>query len=185
MKISPTSLPGVMLIELKAFGDDRGFFMDTFHADKFAEAGLPTVFKQHSMSRSVKGTVRGLHFQEPKPQGKLVQVPRGRAFDVAVDIRKGSPTFGKWFGTELSEDNKRALFIPAGFAHGFCVTGEMAEFTYKLTDVYSPTTERRVLWNDPAIGIDWPEEAGTPLLSDKDAAAPTLATAPFLPVYAG
>lgn len=182
MKVTETALPGVLLIEPKVFGDDRGFFFEAYHAKRYAEAGIPAAFVQDNLSRSVKGTLRGLHYQEPNAQGKLVQVLAGAVFDVAVDIRKGSPHFGKWVGYELSAENKRQLWIPAGFAHGFCVISDSADFSYKCTDFYSPAAERGIAWNDPDLGIAWPVER--PLLSAKDAAAPKLAQAPVLPVYA-
>lgn len=181
MKVSETSLPGVLLVEPVAHGDHRGLFMETFHAGRYAAAGIRLPFVQDNMSRSVRGTLRGLHFQEPHAQGKLVRVGRGEVFDVAVDVRRGSPTFGRWYGVLLSEDNHRQLWIPPGFAHGFCVTSDVAEFLYKCTDFYDPACERSLLWNDPAIGIEWP--IADPILSPRDRAAPTLADAPVLPVY--
>lgn len=183
MKVIPTELPGVLIVEPKVFGDDRGFFMETFHEKRYADAGIPGPFVQDNYSRSAKGILRGLHFQEPNAQGKLVQVLAGAVYDVAVDIRKGSPTFGRWVAVELSTDNRRQLWIPPGFAHGFCVLSESADFHYKCTTLYSPDTERGVLWNDPDLGIPWP--VSTPLLSGKDAKAPRLKDAPVLPVYAG
>ena len=183
MKISETALPGVLLLEPKRFGDDRGFFMEFFHARRYAEAGIPGPFVQDNFSRSAKGILRGLHFQQPHAQGKLVQVFAGAVYDVAVDVRRGSPTFGKWVGVELSADNRRQLWVPAGFAHGFCVLSESADFHYKCTDFYSPATEQGIAWNDPDLGIPWP--VTSPLLSPKDSAAPRLKDAPVLPVYAG
>ncbi len=183
MKVTQTELPGVLLLEPPRFGDDRGFFMEVFHARKYAEAGITGPFVQDNFSRSVKGTLRGLHFQEPHPQGKLVQVLAGAVFDVAVDIRRGSPHFGRWVGVELSADNRRQLWVPPGFAHGFCVLSERADFHYKCTDFYQPASERGIAWNDPDLGIAWPVTA--PLLSAKDAVAPRLQDAPLLPVYAG
>ncbi|SEM06451.1 dTDP-4-dehydrorhamnose 3,5-epimerase [Stigmatella aurantiaca] len=182
MKVTETAIPGVLLIEPKVFGDDRGFFLETFHAQRYADAGIPGPFVQDNYSRSAKGTLRGLHFQEPQPQGKLVQVVAGAVFDVAVDIRRGSPTFGKWVGVELSAENRRQLWVPPGFAHGFCVTSESADFQYKCTALYSPQNERSILWNDPDLGITWPL-SGEPKLSAKDAAAPRLKDAPLLPTY--
>lgn len=183
MKVIQTELPGVLILEPKRFGDDRGFFMEMFHEKRYAEAGIPGPFVQDNFSRSVKGTLRGLHFQEPNAQGKLVQALAGTVYDVAVDIRRGSPTFGKWVGVELSAENRRQLWVPAGFAHGFCVVSESADFHYKCTDFYSPTSERGIAWNDPDLGIPWP--VTSPLLSPKDSAAPRLEDAPLLPVYAG
>ncbi|WNG36024.1 dTDP-4-dehydrorhamnose 3,5-epimerase [Archangium minus] len=183
MNVIKTELPGVLILEPKRFGDDRGFFMEMFHAKRYAEAGIPGPFVQDNFSRSVKGTLRGLHFQEPNAQGKLVQVLAGAVYDVAVDVRRGSPTFGKWVGVELSADNRRQLWVPEGFAHGFCVISESADFHYKCTDVYTPAAERGIAWNDPDLGIPWP--VTSPLLSPKDAAAPRLKDAPLLPVYAG
>jgi dTDP-4-dehydrorhamnose 3,5-epimerase len=183
MKVSPTELPGVLLVEPKVFGDDRGFFMEMFHAKRYADAGIPGPFVQDNFSRSAKGILRGLHFQEPNAQGKLVQVVSGAVYDVAVDVRKGSPTFGKWVGVELSSDNRRQLWIPPGFAHGFCVLSDSADFHYKCTTLYAPESERSVLWNDPDLGIPWP--VTSPLLSGKDAKAPRLKDAPVLPVYEG
>ncbi len=183
MNVIQTELPGVLILEPKRFGDDRGFFMEMFHAKRYAEAGITGPFVQDNFSRSVKGTLRGLHFQEPHAQGKLVQALAGAVYDVAVDIRRGSPTFGKWVGVELSADNRRQLWVPAGFAHGFCVVSESADFHYKCTDFYAPGAERCIAWNDPDLGIPWP--VSSPLLSPKDSAAPRLEDAPLLPVYAG
>jgi dTDP-4-dehydrorhamnose 3,5-epimerase len=184
MNIIETALPGVLVLEPRVFGDERGFFMETYHAQRYADAGIAGSFVQDNFSRSVKGTLRGLHFQEPQSQGKLVQVLAGAVFDVAVDVRRGSPTFGKWTGTELSAQNKRQLWVPPGFAHGFYVLSEFADFHYKCTALYSPQTERAVVWNDPDIGIAWPLSE-QPRLSGKDAAAPRLQDAPVLPAYGG
>lgn len=181
MKIIETSLPGVLIIEPRILGDDRGFFLETYHAGRYGQAGIEGPFVQDNHSRSVKNTLRGLHFQEPRSQGKLVQVFLGSVFDVAVDVRRGSPTFGQWLGTELSSENKRQLWIPAGFAHGFCVLSETADFVYKCTELYAPEAERAIAWNDPDIGIAWPISA--PLLSKKDASAPRLRGAPVLPSF--
>lgn len=181
MKVTETSLPGVMVIEPRVFADDRGFFLETYQAERYAAYGVPTTFVQDNFSRSARGTLRGLHFQEPKAQGKLVQVTRGAVLDVVVDVRRGSPTFGKWVGVELSGDQPRQMWIPPGFAHGFCVTSESADFWYKCTTAYAPDAERSIRWDDPAIGIVWP--VTQPLLSKKDAAAPLLADAPVLPAY--
>ncbi len=183
MKVTETPLPGVLLFEPQVFGDARGFFMETFQAHRYAEAGVRASFVQDNLSRSVKGTLRGLHLQEPRPQGKLVQALAGAVFDVAVDVRKGSPHFGKWYGVELSEANRRQLWIPPGFAHGFCVLSDSADFSYKCSELYAPESERSVLWNDPDLGIDWPVKE--PLLSKKDAGAPRLKDASVLPAYGG
>jgi len=166
MKISATKLPGVLLIEPAVYGDARGFFMETWHQKRYAAAGLPASFVQDNLSFSRKGTLRGLHFQHPHAQGKLVFVLQGEVYDVAVDIRDGSPTFGQWVGVTLSADHKHQLYIPAGFAHGFCVTSETALFAYKCTGFYNPRAEGGIAWNDPDIGIDWPID--TPVLSEKD-----------------
>lgn len=179
MKIEETSLPGVLIVEPRAFGDARGYFLESFQAERYAAAGIKADFVQDNVSRSARGTLRGLHFQEPKSQGKLVFVTRGSVFDVAVDVRKGSPHFGKWFGTELSDENHRQLWVPPGFAHGFCVTSETADFAYKCTDYYAPEYERSIRWDDPDLAITWPTRE--PSLSPKDAAAPLLRDAPLLP----
>ncbi|WP_224360494.1 dTDP-4-dehydrorhamnose 3,5-epimerase [Hyalangium versicolor] len=184
MKVIPTEIPGVLIIEPKVFGDERGFFLETFNSKRYADAGIPGPFVQDNYSRSVKGTLRGLHFQEPQPQGKLVQVVAGAVYDVAVDIRKGSPTFGKFVGVELSAENKRQFWVPPGFAHGFCVLSESADFQYKCTALYAPEHERSIIWNDPDLAIPWPISE-TPKLSAKDAAAPRLKDAPVLTAYAG
>jgi len=183
MKVTDTLLPGLRVIELDSFGDARGFFIELFRARRYLDAGIDLPFVQDNFSRSVKDTLRGLHFQEPQPQGKLVQVLQGTVFDVAVDIRRGSPTFGRWFGLELSSENKQQLWIPPGFAHGFCVTSASADFLYKCTEYYVPEADRALAWNDPAIGIRWPTQ--NPLLSKKDAAAPRLSDAPVLPSFTG
>jgi dTDP-4-dehydrorhamnose 3,5-epimerase len=179
MKVSETPLPGVLLIEPRLFTDARGFFLETWRAERYAEHGIATTFAQDNISRSVRGTLRGLHFQEPKPQGKLVFVIRGAVWDVAVDVRRGSPTFGCWHGVELDDRAHCQLWIPPGFAHGFCVLSEEADFVYKCTQPYAPEAERGIAWNDPELGIQWPIR--DPLLSPKDAAAPRLADAPVLP----
>ena len=181
MEVIPTALPEVLLLEPRVFGDPRGFFKEIWQAARYARFGVPDRFVQDNISRSVKGTLRGLHFQEPKAQGKLVMALSGSVFDVAVDLRCGSPRFGQWVGVVLSDGDHRQLWIPPGFAHGFCVLSESADFLYKCTDYYDPICEHGVRWNDPAIGIDWPVDA--PILSDRDAAAPLLADAPMLPVY--
>lgn len=178
MKVMPTAIPDVLVIEPCMFGDTRGFFLESFNQRAFKEAtGLTANFVQDNHSRSAKGVLRGLHYQLKQPQGKLVRVVRGAVFDVAVDIRKSSPHFGRWVGVELSEDNHRQLWIPPGFAHGFLVLSDSADFLYKTTDYYAPEHERAILWNDPAIGIAWPLTA-EPLLSAKDKAASLLADAP-------
>jgi dTDP-4-dehydrorhamnose 3,5-epimerase len=173
MKSLRTSLPGVVLLELDVFGDARGRFMETYRRPRYVEAGIANEFVQDNFSTSVIGTVRGLHYQLRAPQGKLVHVTRGAVFDVAVDIRIGSPTFGRWFGTELSAENHRQLWIPPGFAHGFVVTSEVADFTYKCTAIYDPDDDRSIRWNDPDLAIAWPLH-GEPLLSKRDVVAPSL-----------
>lgn len=177
MKATRLAIPEVVLLEPKVFGDDRGFFFESFNHAQFEEAiGRPAKFVQDNHSKSVKGVLRGLHYQMQQTQGKLVRVVQGEVFDVAVDIRRSSPTFGKWVGAHLSADNKHQLWVPEGFAHGFLVLSETAEFLYKTTDYYAPAHERSLLWNDPALGIDWPGGL-TPTLSAKDADAATLAQA--------
>ena len=166
MNVIETALPGVVIVEPKVFGDERGFFMETWNAGRYAEQGLPGAFVQDNLSFSRRGVLRGLHFQHPWSQGKLVQVLQGEVFDVAVDIRLGSPTFGRWAGVTLSADNKRQFYVPEGFAHGFCVTSETALFAYKCTDRYAPEAEGSILWDDPDIGIRWP--LAEPSLSAKD-----------------
>jgi len=168
MKVTPTAIPDVLIIEPKVFGDERGFFFESFNQKAFNEAtGLDVSFVQDNQSRSAKGVLRGLHYQVKQPQGKLVRAVRGAVFDVAVDVRKGSSTFGIWVGVELSEGNNKQLWIPPGLAHGFLVLSESADFLYKTTDYYAPEHERCIAWNDPGIGIDWPSEVH-PLLSPKD-----------------
>ena len=181
MKVVATELPEVLLIEPRLHGDSRGFFYESFRTTRYAEAGVTGPFVQDNVSRSVRGTLRGLHFQEPRAQGKLVQVLRGTVWDVAVDVRRGSPRFGRWIGVELSEAVPRQLWIQPGFAHGFCVLSESADFFYKCTELYAPECERSIAWDDPTIGIEWP--VGEPLLSPKDRAAPRLADAPVLPTF--
>jgi dTDP-4-dehydrorhamnose 3,5-epimerase len=177
-----TRIPDVIILEPKVFGDSRGFFLESFNAQDFAQCtGLDVNFVQDNHSRSAQGVLRGLHYQLNKPQGKLVRVVRGRVFDVAVDVRKSSPTFGQWAGIELSEENNRQLWVPAGFAHGFVVLSESADFLYKTTDYYDPSCERSIAWNDPAIGITWPSMASAPLLSAKDQVASLLAHAEVYP----
>ncbi|NOS74940.1 MAG: dTDP-4-dehydrorhamnose 3,5-epimerase [Methyloglobulus sp.] len=168
MPIQTTAIPDVLIIEPKVFGDDRGFFYESFNAARFAEeTGINANFVQDNHSKSAKGVLRGLHYQIQQPQGKLVRVVAGEVFDVAVDIRQHSPTFGQWVGVILSAENKRQLWVPEGFAHGFVVTSDTAEFLYKTTDYYAPEFECSILWNDPAIGIQWPVQ-GEPNLSNKD-----------------
>lgn len=166
MKFVQTSLPGVVVIEPVCYGDLRGFFMETYREDLYKENGVPTGFVQDNHSLSVRGTLRGLHFQNPQSQGKLVRVIFGEVFDVAVDVRVGSPTFGKWHGEILTADNHRQMFIPEGFAHGFCVLSEVAEFEYKTTSFYAPQYEIGIRWDDPELGIKWPITG--PILSQKD-----------------
>tara|TARA_R110002167_G_scaffold195810_1_gene398573 strand:- start:46032 stop:46580 length:549 start_codon:yes stop_codon:yes gene_type:complete len=170
MKVIPTKIPDVKIIEPSVFGDDRGFFMETWSQQQFEAlvTGKPTIFVQDNHSKSNKGILRGLHYQTKQTQAKLVRVVSGEVFDVSVDIRKGSPTFGQWVGVYLSAANKRQLWIPEGFAHGFYVTSDQAEFIYKCTDYYCPESEVSIAWNDPAIGIKWPLDK-PPLLSNRDA----------------
>jgi dTDP-4-dehydrorhamnose 3,5-epimerase len=183
MRVITTDLPGVLIIEPEVFGDARGFFLESYHARRYAEAGVPDHFIQDNHSRSWRGVLRGLHYQLTHPQGKLVWVTSGEIFDVAVDIRRGSPTFGHWVGVTLSEDNHRQLYISPGFAHGFCVLSETVDFLYKCTDFYHPEDEGGVLWCDPDIGIQWP--LTTPVLSEKDQRYTLLADVPLerLPMY--
>jgi dTDP-4-dehydrorhamnose 3,5-epimerase len=170
MKFTPTSIPDVILIEPRVFGDQRGFFMETYQARRFAAAGIPTEFVQDNHSGSQRGSLRGLHYQIHQSQGKLVRVVVGEVFDVAVDLRRSSPSFGRWESARLSAENKMQIWIPPGFAHGFYVLSDWAELVYKATDFYAPDWERTLLWNDPEIDIDWPLiEGQTPLLSTKDA----------------
>ncbi len=170
MTIIETNLPGVLVFEPEVFVDPRGFFMETGSRQRYREAGVRHDFVQDNVSSSTRGTLRGLHFQHPRGQGKLVQVYTGAVFDVAVDIRKDSAAFGQWFGTELNGEKRNQMYVPPGFAHGFYVLSDTAMFSYKCTDLYSPSTEGGIAWNDPFIGIDWPLD-GEPILSDKDAAA--------------
>jgi dTDP-4-dehydrorhamnose 3,5-epimerase len=181
MKVTPTALPGVLLLEPRVFGDDRGFFMESWNARTFGEAtGLDVAFVQDNHSYSTRGVLRGIHYQVVRPQGKLVRVVTGSVFDVAVDLRRSSPTFGRWVGYELSAQNKLQMWIPPGFGHGFLVLSESADFLYKTTDYWIGQHDRTVRWNDPAIGIDWPLQ-GEPLLAAKDAAAPLLQAAETFP----
>jgi dTDP-4-dehydrorhamnose 3,5-epimerase len=181
MKIFATVLPGVLIVEPKLFGDQRGFFLEIYHFDKYAENGIAHPFVQDNLSRSSYGVLRGLHLQNPSTQGKLVSVMRGKVLDVAVDVRQGSPNFGRHVAVELSEDNRRQLWVPRGFAHGFAVLSETADFFYKCDNLYSPEDEIVVRWDDPAIGIQWGVEK--PSLSARDAAAPNLADVKNLPIY--
>jgi dTDP-4-dehydrorhamnose 3,5-epimerase len=183
MNIIPTSLPGVLILEPSVFTDERGFFMEAFHKERYARLGVHASFVQDNLSCSTRSTLRGLHYQYPHSQAKLVQVVQGELYDVAVDIRRGSPNFGRWTGVFLTGENKRQLFIPEGFAHGFWVLSESAFCVYKCSDFYSPGNEGGVLWSDPDIGIDWP--SGNPLLSKKDADYPRLGEIPpeDLPEY--
>ena len=179
MKITPTTLPEVLIVEPAVHGDARGFFMESFNQRALdAALGRHVAFVQDNHSRSARGVLRGLHYQlPPHAQGKLVRVVRGAVFDVAVDMRRSSPDFGRWAGVELSEQNHRQLWIPPGFAHGFLVLSDSADFLYKTTEYYAPQSEASVRWNDPALAIDWPRAGGEPVLSAKDAAAPLLAEA--------
>lgn len=172
MQLIETSLPGVVLVEPTVFQDDRGFFLETFNAERFKALGLPTTFLQDNRSRSRRGVLRGLHYQLRHPQGKLVGVTRGSVFDVAVDIRRGSPTFGRWTSVVLTDECPRFLWIPPGFAHGFCALSETVELSYKCTELYDPADDRGVLWNDARIGVDWP--IASPALSPKDSRLPPL-----------
>ncbi|MCG6155634.1 dTDP-4-dehydrorhamnose 3,5-epimerase [Rubinisphaera margarita] len=167
MKIVPTPLEGCVVVEPDVFGDSRGFFMETYRKPRYAEVGLDLEFVQDNYSRSRQGTLRGLHYQLSQPQGKLVQVVQGSVYDVAVDLRKWSPTFGQWFAAELTEDNHRQLYMPPGFAHGFYVQSETADFFYKCTEIYNPVDERVLLWDDSDLKIDWPLQRA-PILSEKD-----------------
>ena len=177
MIVEDTALPGVKLITPRVFGDDRGFFLESWNAAAFAGAGLDLEFVQDNHSRSARGVLRGLHYQWGSPQGKLVRVTAGAVFDVAVDVRRSSPYFGRWVGYELSDANKRMLWVPPGFAHGFLVLSAHADFLYKCTTLYDGPNDRGIRWDDPAIGIAWPEIDMTPQLSGKDAVAPLLADA--------
>lgn len=172
MKFLETDLPGILIVEPDVFEDPRGYFMETHHRDKFADAGIAHPFVQDNHAHSVRETLRGLHFQEPHPQGKLVRVVSGKIFDVAVDIRRDSPDFGRWVGVELSSENRRQLWVPPGFAHGYCVLTDDCDVIYKCTQIYSPEHDHVIAWNDPDIGIEWP--VSEPVLSDRDRAAPLL-----------
>jgi dTDP-4-dehydrorhamnose 3,5-epimerase len=182
VKITPTEIGDVLLVEPVVHGDDRGFFLESWHAARYADAGIALPFVQDNHSRSVRGTLRGLHYQVVRPQGKLVRVVRGAIFDVAVDLRRGSPTFGRWVGTVLSDENRHQLWVPPGFAHGFFVTADSADVIYKCTDYYAREHESTLRWDDPAIGIEWPlANGGAPRLSPKDAAGLAFEEAPTYP----
>ncbi len=169
------NIKGLYAIEPRVFGDERGYFMETYHQEDFLAAGIKESFVQHNQSMSKKNVLRGLHFQTKHPQGKLVRALKGELYDVAVDLRGGSPTYGQWFGIVLSEENKKMLYVPAGFAHGYLVLSEEAVFSYLCTDFYHPEEEGGVMWNDPAIGVEWPIEKGVqPILSEKDKKYPPL-----------
>lgn len=176
IKVVQTDIPGVIVLEPVVHRDSRGFFLETYHIEKYRDAGISGTFVQDNHSCSRKGTLRGLHYQLRNPQGKLVYVARGEIFDVAVDIRRGSPTFRRWVGVNLSAENRRQLYIPEGFAHGFCVISEAADVFYKCTDLYAPGDDYGILWSDASLAINWPVSA--PLLSDKDAGNPLLADVP-------
>jgi dTDP-4-dehydrorhamnose 3,5-epimerase len=178
MEYKQLAIPDVVLLTPKVFGDERGFFMETYRHDEFIKHCGDYSFVQDNHSSSGKGILRGLHYQHKQPQGKLVRVTRGEVFDVAVDMRKNSPTFGNWVGEYLSETNKRMLWVPPGFAHGFYVTSDMAEFQYKCTDYYAPGDEYSLQWNDPAVGIMWPLQGAQPVLSAKDAQGQSFADCP-------
>ncbi|MHB8987910.1 MAG: dTDP-4-dehydrorhamnose 3,5-epimerase [Desulfobulbia bacterium] len=181
MRFVPSEIPGVLLVEPQVFGDSRGFFMETWHAAKFAAAGLDCNFVQDNHSKSVQGTLRGLHYQIKKPQGKLVRVISGEVFDVAVDLRKSSPFFGRWVGEILSAENKKMLWVPPGFGHGFYVLSPEAEFVYKCTEFYAPEDECCIRWDDPELAIAWPLLGQPPLLSPKDLAGVSLTKAELYP----
>jgi len=181
MKATPTAIPDVVMFEPDVFGDERGFFLESWNEQKFRDAaGVDVRFVQDNHSHSRRSVLRGLHYQIKQPQGKLVRIVRGRVFDVTVDLRKSSPTFGRWVGTDLAEDNYRQLWIPSGFAHGFLVLSESADFLYKSTDYYAPEHERCILWSDPTIGIEWPTDH-EPTLSAKDRAGKLLREAEVFP----
>ncbi len=185
LKLINTSIPDVILIEPNVYDDSRGFFLETFHHRKYADVGIDQVFVQDNYSHSKRGIIRGLHYQLIHPQGKLIYVMKGEIFDVAVDIRRGSPSFGQWFGTSLSAENKRQIYVPKGFAHGFCVLSESADVMYKCTDFYDAEDEYGIFWSDETIAIDWPVK--TPVLSDKDNGFQKLTeiSENDLPVYGG
>ena len=181
MKVTPTALPEVLLIELDAFPDERGFFVERYHEERFAKLGLATVWRQDNHSRSHRGVLRGLHFQLRRQQGKLISCVAGSVFDVAVDVRIGSPTFGKWVGVTLSGDKAQLLWIPPGFAHGLLALSEQADVNYKCTELYSPADERGILWSDPDLQIQWP--VSNPILSERDQRLPMLSETPDLPQF--
>ncbi|PKO61816.1 MAG: dTDP-4-dehydrorhamnose 3,5-epimerase [Betaproteobacteria bacterium HGW-Betaproteobacteria-18] len=178
MRVVQTAIPGPLIIEPRVFGDARGFFMETWNAAGFADAGLDLTFVQDNHSRSQKGVLRGLHFQNPGAQGKLVRVTRGAVFDVAVDLRASSPTFGQWVGVELSADNNRMFWVPEGFAHGFLTLEDDTDFLYKCTAPYAPQSEHTLAWDDPAVGVAWPVAGIDPIISDKDARGLALGDVP-------
>ncbi len=181
MKVEPTALPEVLLITPDVFDDARGFFLETWNARTFAEAGIDTDFVQDNHSQSSRGALRGLHYQLLRPQGKLVRVAAGRVFDVAVDIRRASPNFGRWVGIELSAENRKTLWVPPGFAHGFLTLEDRTDFLYKCTDFYAPGDERCIAWNDPELAVAWPLDGITPIFSAKDAQGAAWAEAEFYP----
>ncbi|UCC98525.1 MAG: dTDP-4-dehydrorhamnose 3,5-epimerase [Phycisphaerales bacterium] len=185
MNVIQTKLPGVLVLEPQLFGDERGYFLETWRSTRYEDAGIPGPFVQDNVAFSGKGILRGLHFQHPQSQGKLVQVLSGEVLDVAVDVRVGSPTFGQWVGERLSEANHRQMYVPPGFAHGYCVLSETALFSYKCTDFYSPEAEIGIIWNDPDLDIEWPITA--PVVSPKDAGHPSLKEIPpdRLPHFGG
>jgi dTDP-4-dehydrorhamnose 3,5-epimerase len=172
VRVETTRLPGVLIIEPRVFRDERGFFLETYHARRYAEAGLDVTFVQDNHSRSVRHTLRGLHFQRTRPQGKMVRVIEGEVFDVAADVNPTSPTYGQWVGVSLSAENFRQIYVPPGYAHGFCVISEIAQVEYKCTEFYDPADEGGVMWNDPVLAIDWP--TSSPVLSERDQAHPPL-----------
>jgi dTDP-4-dehydrorhamnose 3,5-epimerase len=178
VKVVQTAIPGPLIIEPRVFGDARGFFMETWNTAAFAQAGLNVTFVQDNHSRSQKGVLRGLHFQNPGAQGKLVRVTRGAVFDVAVDLRASSPTFGQWVGVELSADNNRMFWVPEGFAHGFLTLEDDTDFLYKCTAPYAPQSEHTLAWDDPAVGVAWPAAGIDPIISDKDARGLALGDVP-------
>lgn len=182
MEFRETALKDVVIVEPRVFGDSRGFFLECWRTDAFKAAGIGATFVQENQSRSVQGTLRGLHFQEPRPQGKLVRVMRGKIFDVAVDVRVGSPTFRRWVGVELSDENHLQLWVPAGFAHGFITLSDEVDMAYLVTEFYAPEAEQVIAWNDPAIGIAWPLQS--PILSARDKQARPLSEARTLPAWA-
>ena len=182
MRVTTTDIPGVLLIEPDVLRDPRGIFLETYHARRYEDAGIPGPFVQDNYSQSMRGTLRGLHYKEPHAQGKIVMVTEGAVYDVVVDIRKGSPSFGRWYGTDLSAENRLQVYVPPGCAHGFCVTSDCVSFLYKCTDYYAPSAERGIIWSDPALAISWP--ILTPILSSKDRIYKSLAEMePELPRY--